>query len=340
MKEKVKMCIYQIQSKLIPQRLYIGSTVLFRKRKTEHFGKLRRGVHENMRLQNHANKYGIQDLQMRVLTPISDKEGLLSTEQHYLTLYEPYFNIKKLAYATYDAPQSEETKRKRVESRKANAIKNGKVPHVNSEEAKKLMSLAAIERFKPYSTPNWKVVKENVKRNNQNSILHIYECTYCKNQIQHIRNIKKKICKCQFVSKRIPVLDLARWRKYKNDCIGEMSLSLENFNNVVKSGNGDNTILRKIDERLPMSKDNYQWVSKEENYYLSQIYNKGRSDNTTGYAGVVWDKEANRYRARVKHKGKLLNAGFSNCPHDANKKRIQFMIREGLVKGYQVKALL
>ncbi len=50
-------------------------------------------------------------------------------------------------------------------------------------------------------------------------------------------------------------------------------------------------------------------------------YNILRNDNTTGYAGVTYDKQAKAYRARLKVKGKLLHIGNYPTPIEAYEAR-------------------
>jgi len=54
--------IYKIQSKIKPERIYIGSANNIGKRRTNHLHKLRYGIHHAIKLQNHYNKYGVNDL--------------------------------------------------------------------------------------------------------------------------------------------------------------------------------------------------------------------------------------------------------------------------------------
>lgn len=88
--------VYQIQSKSKPERIYIGSGVIIQRRWWEHLRHLRKGDHSNSRLQNHYNKYGINDLQFSVLVGCT-KEDLIKTEQYFIDAFNPYFNILKIA---------------------------------------------------------------------------------------------------------------------------------------------------------------------------------------------------------------------------------------------------
>lgn len=54
--------IYIIFDNENPIRCYIGSTISFKRRKREHFSKLKNNKHYNIKLQNFVNKYGIDRL--------------------------------------------------------------------------------------------------------------------------------------------------------------------------------------------------------------------------------------------------------------------------------------
>jgi group I intron endonuclease len=88
--------IYQIQSKLKPGNIYIGSSVNIQHRWTEHLSNLKKNKHHSRKLQRHFNKYGLEDLQFSVLLGC-DKEDLLKIEQYFLDSYDPYFNTCKIA---------------------------------------------------------------------------------------------------------------------------------------------------------------------------------------------------------------------------------------------------
>lgn len=91
--------IYMINSICKPKMFYIGSTVNWVKRRSMHKRWLERNKHSNTILQNHVNKYGIEDLVFSVIEKFDfiSKEHLLNTEQRYLDVLKPLFNISKVA---------------------------------------------------------------------------------------------------------------------------------------------------------------------------------------------------------------------------------------------------
>lgn len=88
--------IYKIQSFKKPERCYIGSSQNIPGRWKKHLNELRRGDHNNGRLQNHFNKYGETDLNFSILLAC-DVDDLIMHEQFFIDSYNPFFNICKIA---------------------------------------------------------------------------------------------------------------------------------------------------------------------------------------------------------------------------------------------------
>jgi group I intron endonuclease len=88
--------IYKIQSLLKSGRCYIGSAINLGKRWHLHLFELRHNKHHSRKLQNHVNKYGIDDLRFSILLGC-DKDDLIANEQYFIDSYNPYFNICKIA---------------------------------------------------------------------------------------------------------------------------------------------------------------------------------------------------------------------------------------------------
>jgi group I intron endonuclease len=126
--------IYKIQSKIKPERIYIGSSIDIIRRKYLHFWDLKRGSHISIKLQRHYNKYGEADLSFALLLGCAGND-LLKNEQFFIDAFNPYFNccpiagnslgIKrtdefklKISIANTGKKRSEETKKKMSESRK------------------------------------------------------------------------------------------------------------------------------------------------------------------------------------------------------------------------------
>jgi len=88
--------IYKIQSRVKPKRIYIGSAKNIRHRWFEHKSALARHVHYNRRLQQHYDKYGLDDMVFSVIVGC-DVENLITYEQFYIDSLDPWFNICKVA---------------------------------------------------------------------------------------------------------------------------------------------------------------------------------------------------------------------------------------------------
>jgi len=103
--------IYKIQSKIKPERIYVGSAVNVKHRWVSHLSDLRLNKHGNSRLQNHFNKYGASDL-VFILLESCTRENLLIREQVYIDELYPWFNICKFATSRKGVIHSLETREK------------------------------------------------------------------------------------------------------------------------------------------------------------------------------------------------------------------------------------
>jgi group I intron endonuclease len=105
-----KSGIYQIQSKIKPERIYIGSAVRLNKRWYSHLGLLRKGMHHSTQLQNHYNKYGESDLQYIVLITC-DRDELIKNEQSFIDNLNPWFNVSKTAGSPLGVKHSDKSRK-------------------------------------------------------------------------------------------------------------------------------------------------------------------------------------------------------------------------------------
>jgi len=156
--------VYGIFSK-IDDRVYIGSAKNFKKRKKDHFDKLKSNCHGNKYLQNFVNKYGIENIDFKVLSNCPS-EYCIKLEQWFLNQHSNKFNIRLIAESNYGLKASDETKQKMSEKRKGKAVRgygftvsektknkmseSGK-KKIFSEEHKLNLKLAAQKRAKELS---------------------------------------------------------------------------------------------------------------------------------------------------------------------------------------------
>ena len=110
--------IYKIKSIIQPDRIYIGSAVNYDKRRWEHIRELKRNRHHSVLLQRHFNKYGASDLKFEILMHVNNVNLLISEEQKYIDLHNPFFNICRKAGSSLGFKHSEESKKKMSLARK------------------------------------------------------------------------------------------------------------------------------------------------------------------------------------------------------------------------------
>jgi len=105
-------CIYTIRSKARPDKIYIGSSKDFGKRRRAHLNALRLNKHANYRLQRLYNLYGEPDLVFDILEIVEDANVLIKKEQHYIDTLYPVLNILKIAGSWVGAKHTAESRAK------------------------------------------------------------------------------------------------------------------------------------------------------------------------------------------------------------------------------------
>lgn len=171
--------IYKISSKIKPERIYIGSAVNTKNRKSVHFSTLKDNSHYNQKLQRHVNKYRINDLKFEILEVVMFKEDLIMREQFYLDKLNPYFNICKVAGSCLGKKVTSKTKEKMrlnhkgMKGKKHSTDTKRKISQVtqkrerhpmlgkeHSEETKKKISISYWKQKQKTrigsNNPNWK----------------------------------------------------------------------------------------------------------------------------------------------------------------------------------------
>lgn len=156
---KNKAAIYKITSVLFPDRSYIGSAHSLSKRIYMHMRQLKHGNHGNLKLQNHYNKYGEEDLQFTILEEIKDRSTLLIREQYYIDNLKPYFNINPIAGSRQGMKNSLDHNRKISKAMRIKMIGNKNGVGNKGNSGKKL------------SEEHKRKIKENHWRKNENKIL-------------------------------------------------------------------------------------------------------------------------------------------------------------------------
>jgi group I intron endonuclease len=300
-----KAGIYKISSKQFPERTYIGSSVYLNRRKSEHFKQLRIGKHINSKMQNHANKYGLDDLVFEVIEYVEKIDNIIKTEQKYLDVENTYFNTCKIAGSTAGIKQSKE-----IIEHRASFLRGKKY----SQEIKDRMSNANRESKKiPFITDCYKLLKGYAhKIESTGGYRHIYQCIFCGHEYSLLlKDAIKGMCKCVKSVKELKKHNQKKtgqelfWYQNKH-IMGAKWLDMELFIAETQEHFKSPKIVSRIYSNLPFSKCNIKSIGL--------CANNKRIDNTSGYAGVTYDNASNQYRARVKRKGKLYDAGRYNCP--------------------------
>ena len=113
-------------------KIYVGSAVNFKIRKSNHFYRLKKGNHCNIKLQSAYNKYGKSFFSFEILAtcPV---EYLIKLEQFFIDSLNPFYNIARVANSSLGRVHSEETRQKMSLSR---------MGRVFSEETREKISTA------------------------------------------------------------------------------------------------------------------------------------------------------------------------------------------------------
>lgn len=117
-------CVYCIIN-LVTQHLYIGSTVNFQKRISEHLTGFVRNTHYNTYLRRASLKYGIKNFQFFKLENLPEnlnRELLMEKEQYYINLLKPEYNLLPQAYTHFGAKRTQNCKDKISKSNVMNII--------------------------------------------------------------------------------------------------------------------------------------------------------------------------------------------------------------------------
>ena len=144
-----KSGVYKITN-VVNGRVYIGSTVFFKRRWKVHKTNLRGGYHHSPKLQHAWNKYGEESFEFSVIEEcLPDKHTLEAREQVWIDYYESYsfhnYNIAKFAgkpmLGRKHTPERN-TKMSKIMKGRKNAL-----GHKHTEDAKERIKEAATGRW-------------------------------------------------------------------------------------------------------------------------------------------------------------------------------------------------
>lgn len=121
--------IYKIESKVHPERVYIGSAVNILHRWRNHLSDLRKNKHSSKKLQRHYDKHGVEDLTFSVLAICSKKDlipinGIIWIETFFIHAYrykddnKAYFNNVSTGGSNLGSTRSEESRKKNGDAKR------------------------------------------------------------------------------------------------------------------------------------------------------------------------------------------------------------------------------
>lgn len=156
--------IYKILNKVTGD-FYIGSACKLERRKYEHFNLLTKNKHYNKFLQRSYNKY--KDFEFIILFNC-EKEELLKTEQSYLDLLKPVYNLTPVAGSMLGFKFSEKTKKikseqaaMQIKKAKENRLTNSKLL-LTIEDVVEIKKLIAFNYSGEYISKLFKVASTTI----------------------------------------------------------------------------------------------------------------------------------------------------------------------------------
>lgn len=108
------MVIYKILCKH-NGKIYVGSTVNFKKRKNQHINKLKSNKHHNYLLQKIYNKHGLENLVFEIIEEVLTHDELIVREEYHINRLDTYnngLNLKEYYERKQSFSLSEEAKQK------------------------------------------------------------------------------------------------------------------------------------------------------------------------------------------------------------------------------------
>jgi group I intron endonuclease len=129
----MKGVVYEIYNK-ISSKVYIGSTISFQKRKSDHLYNLRRGIHVNGHLQNSFNKYGEEAFDFVVVYTGEDYlevEQMLIAKSNFKEIYNINRNVSGGDILSYHPDKEDICQRISLTLRKLRSIEDNAWSHID-----------------------------------------------------------------------------------------------------------------------------------------------------------------------------------------------------------------
>lgn len=156
-----KSGIYIIKN-IINKKVYVGSTIRFRKRFKEHLSGLLYNKHKNQKIQNHVNKYGINSISIEILE-ICEKDVLLEKEIFYAKLYNSFDEGFNMADITRNKGRVFTKEEKEKLSIRYKGINNPNYGKKHSQETKDYISFCNKNKIKTITEEGKKRIIESLK---------------------------------------------------------------------------------------------------------------------------------------------------------------------------------
>jgi len=141
----MKAGIYKITNSLNTSKIYIGSSKDVDRRFRQHINLLKRGVHDNKKLQYAVNKYGIDNFVFECIEECTE-ELLIEREQYFMDTLNPWYNISKTAGRTSGYIHTQEAKHKMSLAKKGKPPSNKGIPA--SQEKREKVSSSLKQKYK------------------------------------------------------------------------------------------------------------------------------------------------------------------------------------------------
>lgn len=236
--------IYKIEN-LINNKLYIGSTIQYARRKRDHFSLLKSNKHTNKHLQSSYNKYGKQNFKISIIEIIDslDYEYLLEREQYHIDntdvslLYNMCYDVKAGGY-------------------EVNQIENYLL-NLKGDIIKKFNSLQETSRFlgkKGQGVTSKSVNKSSTVRNNEGRAYRVVTIDFYDDNYDIISKWKPYTCKSTYES------------NLKTKIIIYNDNDSKEFNTMVSCGKFLN-ISRERVRQIIISKN----IHKKSGYYIKKV---------------------------------------------------------------------
>jgi group I intron endonuclease len=225
-------CIYKIFC-LKNKKFYIGSTKNFYKRLSEHLRKLKQNNHDNKKLQNSYNKYGIDFFNISVLKILKETENQFLVEQEFLNknINKNCFNIN---INCLKPPVSKGKRPITLKNLKTGEIKHWKFCYLAAKEINCNRSdLVALLKKTQKSVKGWclvdtKISETGKQHSGHNTWIYLKILNIKNNQILEFENIKK--------AEKIIKLSRFKIKKMiKNNCVinNFKILKFDNYKNYL-----------------------------------------------------------------------------------------------------------